>query len=521
MDGTFDSTHDVVVVGSGAGAMAAALTAARAGLDTVVLEKTPLLGGTSAYSGAAAWLPGNVVRQRDGSGDSVESGRAYLTALLGDSEAERREAFLTSAGPLIDDLTSDPAVAFDVQPFPDYYDVPGRVPGGRSILPAALPLEEIGPELAALVRPSIDRDRAGLGHVEGEPFIAGRALIGRLLLGLTRAGGRVHVQHEITEILVEDGRVSGVVVETVDGQRRIGARRGVILAGGGFERNQQMREEFGVPGGAQWAMAPAGSNTGGPLRAAMAIGGATDLMDEGWWCPALATPDGGGAFFLGIRGGIVVDASGRRFANESLPYDRMGRELAAAPGRQPGWFVFDSREGDIPAMSMPPFTPQEHLAAGTWVQADTLAELAATIGVPADALGETVERFNTFAHSGHDEEFGRGSDEYDLAFAAGQGPNAALVPLEQGPFFAARLMVGDLGTKGGLRTDVDARVLREDGSVIEGLHATGNCAASLSGHFYPGPGVPIGTAMVFGWRAARALAGESSPAGVAATAATA
>jgi 3-oxosteroid 1-dehydrogenase len=502
----WDEEHDVVVVGSGAGALTGAHLAARAGLQVVVLEKTDRLGGTSAYSGAACWLPGTQVQERAGSADSSGSAREYLTAVLGGREPEKVEAFVHAAPGLVAELEQDPAIEFRMQPFPDYFDAPGRVPQGRSIVPTDLAPGELG-DLLALVRPPLERDRAGLDHVDGAPLNGGRALIGRLLLAYHRTGrGQVRTGSAVTELVVDGDRVVGVVAQTVDGPRRIGARRGVLLGSGGFERNQELRSKHGVPGAADWAMAPAGTNTGEPIEAAVVVGAATDLMDQGWWCPGIAHPDGSAAFTLGFRGGVVVAADGRRFANESLPYDRMGRAMFAEPGRVPAWFVFDSRSGgDLPAISLPPRSPAEHLDAGTWVRADTWDELAELTGLPAEALTATVERFNAFAEDGADADFGRGDDEFDRFVAVGQGPNPALVALDRPPYVAARMVLSDLGTKGGLRTDAAGRVLRADGTPIAGLYAAGNASASMAGRFYPGPGIPIGTAMVFSALAVRDL----------------
>lgn len=502
----WDEEHDVVVVGSGAGALTGAYLAARAGLRTVLLEKTGRLGGTSAYSGAACWLPGTQVQERSGSADSSRSARDYLTAVLGGREPDKVEALVRAAPGLVAELEQDPAIEFRLQPFPDYFDAPGRVPQGRSIVPTELAPDELG-ALLALVRPPVERDREGLDHAEGAPLNGGRALIGRLLLAYDRTGcGGVRTGSAVTELVLDDERVVGVVAHTVDGPRRIAARLGVLLGSGGFERNQELRSEHGVPGAAAWTMAPAGTNTGEPIQAAVAIGAATDLMDQGWWCPGIEHPDGSAAFTLGFRGGVVVAADGRRFANESLPYDRMGRAMFAEPGRVPAWFVFDARSGgDLPAISLPPRRATEHFEAGTWVQADTLDELAGLTGLPAVALTATIERFNAFAGAGADADFGRGDDEFDRFFAVGQGPNPALVPLDRPPYVAARLVLSDLGTKGGLCTDSAARVLRPDGTPIAGLYAAGNASASMAGAFYPGPGIPLATAMVFSALAVRDL----------------
>ncbi|MFL6024604.1 MAG: FAD-binding protein, partial [Marmoricola sp.] len=289
----------------------------------------------------------------------------------------------------------------------------------------------------------------------------------------------------------------GVVASTADGRVSLVATKGVVVASGGFEHNQEWRSEHGVPGDSAWSMAPDGTNTGEPIAAARAVGAATALLDQGWFCPGLEHPDGHGSFTLGFRSGVIVDASGNRYANECLPYDRFGKEMAKAADRIPSWFVFDSREGGrLPAIAMPEGDPADHLAAGTWVRADTLAELADELGL--DDLVATVERFNGFCETGMDEDFGRGNDEYDTFFATGEGPNKALVGVHQAPFTAARFVLSDLGTKGGIVTDATGRAVREDGSVIAGLYATSNSAANAFGAFYPGPGAPLGTAMVFG-----------------------
>lgn len=503
----WDAEHDVVVVGSGAGAMTGALLAATDGMDTVVLERTGLLGGTSAYSGAACWLPGTQVQERAGIGDSTEAARGYLRALLGDRELDRQEAFLAHAPELVARLERDPAVEFEWRAFPDYLDAPGRMPAGRSFVPLDLPAARLG-DLLPLVRPAVDRDRAAQGHADG-PLTAGRALIGRLLLAFTATGhGQVRTGLRMTRLVTDEGgRVTGVEAAGPDGTVRMRGRHGVLLAAGGFEGHAGMRSEHGVPGSARWTMAPRGANTGDAIRAAVAAGADTGLMDEAWWCPVLEQPDGYPAFTLGLRGGLVVDATGERFANESLPYDRMGRALAARPG--PAHFVFDARSGGrAPAITVPDCPTEDHLVAGTWVRADSLPELARLISVPAKTLERTVARFNAFAAAGADEDFHRGEDSYDRFFAGRDetGPGPCLVPLDRPPYYAARMVPGDLGTKGGLRTDTAGRVLDTAGRPIAGLYAAGNTSASFAGHVYPGPGVPIGSAMVFASLAVRDMA---------------
>jgi 3-oxosteroid 1-dehydrogenase len=497
---TEEREYDVVVVGSGGGAMTGAFLAQRAGLSTVVVEKTPLVGGTSAYSGGACWLPGSQVQRRAGIDDSTEGARTYLDAVLDEPDQDRVEAFLTHSPELVAEL-EQAGIPFEWLPFSEYYDAPGRVAMGRSIQPASIKRGDLTPEVAALVRPPVERDRVGEGG--RNTLSGGQALIARLLEGFVGAGGTVLTDLPMTGLVVDNQpRVTGVAAMTPEGPIEIHARRGVLIAAGGFEGNAEERAAHGVPGDVAWTMAPRGTNTGEPIRAGVAIGAASDYSGVGWFCPGLEQPDGGGSFTLGFRSGLMVDANGARYANEALPYDRFGRIMAEAPERIPSWFVFDSREGGrLPAIAMPEGDPAEHLAAGTWVRADTIEELAGRIGVPADALGASVERFNGFCEAGVDEDFGRGQDEYDSFFTGGAAP----APCDQGPFYAARFVLSDLGTKGGLVTDTAGGVLREDGSAIPGLYASSNSAASVFGQRYPGPGAPLGSAMVFASLAVRDL----------------
>jgi 3-oxosteroid 1-dehydrogenase len=488
--------YDVVVVGSGGGALTAAALAAGRGLRTVVLERTALIGGTSAYSGGACWLPGTHVQRDAGLPDSTEQARTYLEAILRDPDPDLIDAFLGHAPQLVAQLDSDDLMEFEWIPFAEYYDAPGRVPMGRSIRPADISRADLDPRVGALVRPPVELDRIG---ASGRSTLSGgQALVARLAAMLVRDGGEILTGHHVVEVRRDPGgRVDGVVAKSATGDSVISARRAVLVAAGGFEGDPELRARHHTPGATAWTMAPRGTNTGDAIEACAAIGAATDFSGEGWFCPGLEQPDGGASFALGFRNGLMVDQFGTRYGNECLPYDQFGRLMAAAPERIPSWYVFDSREGGrLPAIAMPEGDPQEHLAAGTWHRADTLGDLARAIGVPSWALTRAVHRFNEFAAHGADLDHGRGSDEYDIFFAA--GPERTLLPINQPPFYAARFVLSDLGTKGGLVTDSAGRVLAVgDRGPISGLYATSNSTASIFGSSYPAPGAPLGAAMVF------------------------
>jgi 3-oxosteroid 1-dehydrogenase len=513
---TPDETVDVVVVGS-AGALAGAYTAAREGLSVTIVEATNGFGGTFAYSGGGGmWYPCNPVLVRAGCDDTISEALRYYRAVVGDrTSAELQETYVRGGAALIEYLESDEHFAFKILPWPDYYSsVAGaRNDGMRHIVSKAVPDDRLG-RFRGLVRGPLDHER--LGAPQPELLTGGRALIGRFLWAMAdHPAVAAHPNTSLVELVIEDDRVVGAVVEHEGRRRAIRARHGVLLAAGGFEQNAEMRAEYGVPGAARDTMgAPA--NTGLAHRAAIAIGAGVDLMDQAWWSPGLIHPDGRAAFALCFTGGIFVDRAGRRFVNESAAYDRLGREILRAMGDgtvgTPYWMVYDSSAGDQPPVMAPnvSFSPTgEYQSRRLWVQADTVAGLASEIGVPADDLEATVRRFNELARRGDDEDFGRGREAFDRAFTGGASP---LVPIETPPFRAAAFGISDLGTKGGLRTDVDARVLDTDNRPIQGLYAAGNTMAAVSGETYPGGGNPIGASLLFSHRAALHMARSAKPA---------
>ena len=503
---------DVLVVGSGAGGVTGAYTAAREGLDVILVEATEKFGGTTAYSaGGGMWFPCNAVLQRAGVDDTIEDALEYYTAVVGGRTPRAlQETYVRGGAPLIDYLEQDDLVKFSLLPWPDYFGKApkARADGMRHI--AAKPLKvAAAPELRDVVRGPLDVDRLG-AEVPGDYFVGGRALIARLLSAASRyPGSAARLNTALVELLVSDGpdrAVTGALVESGGQRHTIHARRGILLAAGGFEHNTEMRARFGVPGDARDTMGPWG-NRGQAHLAAIAAGADVDLMDQAWWSPGLTHPDGRSAFALWFTGGIFVNADGRRFTNESQAYDRLGRDVLAAMRdgsvTLPYWMIYDDSDGPVPPVKAPNVSmgaPEQYVAAGLWRTADTLAELAAEIGVPAANLEATVTRFNEFVARGVDEDFGRGDEPYDRAFSGGAPP---LDAIDRPPFHAAAFGVSDLGTKGGLRTDAAARVLDAAGRPIPGLYAAGNTMAAPSGEAYPGGGNPIGTSMVFSHLAVR------------------
>lgn len=317
------------------------------------------------------------------------------------------------------------------------------------------------------------------------------------------------------ELLVEDGRVVGVLTTRDSRSLRVRAERGVVLAGGGFDHNAEWRERYqGVDGSAS---SGSRGNLGTAIELAQRAGAAVDLMDDAWWGGSIpaATPDRSAAFLVSERSmpySIIVDAAGERFANESESYVDLGHHMLAHVETVPGtcWMVTDARHARryLRSYALDPRAVKAMTDAGIMVKAPTLADLALRIGVEPARLEATVRRFNGFCRSGVDADFGRGNSAYDRYYGDPLvRPNPNLGPLEKGPFTAVQVVPGDLGTKGGLLTDAAGRVLREDGSVIDGLYAAGNNSASVMGRTYPGPGSTLGPAAVFGHLAARHAAG--------------
>lgn len=542
----FDYTFDVVVVGTGAAGLATAMGAADDGLTAVLLESTDKWGGSTAMSGGGAWLPNNPLMQRDEVRDSREEALTYLDACVGEvgraSTKERKEAFVDGVEDLVRTAERFGITFARAKDYPDYYP---ELPGGkigRAIEVKPFDSKQLGEWWdslrGAMPIPAMTNDVWLLGRawsslsgmVRGAQVVgraAGGAITGKRLIGIGNAwagafcrgvvierGIPMWLKTPLQELIVTDGRVVGVRAVRGGKAISIGANRGVMLAGGGFESNPEMREKYqGVSG------APSGNpgNVGGPIEAAGTVGAAMELMDDAWWGASLdAPPDGGVSFLVGERSmphSLMVDSQGRRFANESESYVDLGHHmLEHDEGKGPYWLITDGPYAlkYFRTFAMDPRALKAMREAGIIVKGKTLDDLAKAIGVEAATLHGTVQRFNGFARAGIDGDFGRGNSAYDRYYSDPNiHPNPNLAPLERGPFTAYRVVLGDLGTKGGVVTDVFGRALREDGSVIEGLFAAGNNSASVMGRTYPGPGSTIGPAAVFGLISARFMARAS------------
>jgi 3-oxosteroid 1-dehydrogenase len=547
------SQFDVVVVGSGAAGMTAALAAARQGLRTVLVEKAATFGGSTARSGGGIWAPNNEVLRRAGVPDTPEQARTYLAHIVGDVvDEERRRAFLDNAPAMITFVLANTPLRFGWVPgYADYYpEAPGGLAMGRSIEAQPLDARVLGAQRANLNPPYLKaptgmavtqadyrwmnlvaRHPRGLlrtVRVAGRRVVSllrrrelltmGQALSAGLRAGLADAGVPVWLSTPLISLHATGNRVTGVEVSRAGEPFLVPARRGVVLAAGGFEHNERMRKEYQrAPIGTEWTVG-APENTGDGIDAGLRLGAAVDLMDDAWWGPAIELPRGP-YFCLAERtlpGCLLVNQAGRRFVNEAAPYVDAVHAMYDGHTEQvphiPAWLVADQRYRNRYVFAglgpRQPF-PGRWYEHGAVHRAATIEALAEAIGVPAANLRSTVDRFNTFAGTGVDEDFRRGESAYDRYYGDPRNrPNPCLGPVNRPPYYAIRIVPGDLGTKGGLRTDTRGRVLRTDGTEIPGLYAAGNASAPVMGHTYAGPGATLGPAMVFGYLAALDMGGN-------------
>jgi 3-oxosteroid 1-dehydrogenase len=558
-----DEVFDFVVVGSGGGSMCSGLVMRSVGKSVVILEKTDKVGGTTARSGGVMWIPNNRFMAEDGVEDSYEKSTAYLDATVGVHEdqpgatPERRSAYVTEAPRMVDFLVSQGVKLRRVKYYPDYYDDRdgGSVPG-RTVVAELFNVNELGPWRDKL-RPNFlqmpgaldeffwlgafNRSwkgkymvgkvglRGALAKVTGKHWVtAGAALQGRMLQAALKAGVDIRANSGVKSFIVEDGAVKGVVT-TKDGRDwRIGAKLGVLVNAGGFSHNAEMREKYQPGASHKWTAAAPG-DTGEMIQELMKLGAAVGQMNE-MVGNQMAIPPGrenkGNGVELSTVGGqmdiakphsILVDQSGVRYLNEGGSYMEFCQNMIARDKvvpAIPSWWIVDDQFmrtylfcGTMPGSKK----PQEWYDAGFLKRADTIEELAGLINLDPAKLKATVDRFNADVHAGRDVEFSRGVRDYDNWLGDQvKKPVRALGAIEKGPFYAAPVVPGDVGTYGGVVTDANARVLKEDGSPIPGLYATGTTTASVMGRCYPGAGASVGPSFTWGYVAARHAANLSN-----------
>ncbi|QKS01434.1 FAD-dependent oxidoreductase [Sphingomonas sp. CL5.1] len=558
----WDKEVDVLVVGSGAGGLLSALVAADAHADVLVIEKEPLWGGTSATSGAGIWIPASDQAAAVGFHDKVEDAFAYVRALSADNVPDANiRAYVSNAAPMLRWLTQHTPIEYHAFPYPDYHaENPGGSPTGyRTHMPLPIDGRQLGRDVETLRFASpaaslfgylnwhfdetymlLFRAKGWQMHLAKSlarywfdlPFrlrsrkdrrlTLGNALLGGLRIALNRQNVPVWLETPMRELVEKDGRIAGVVVEHRGRPMRIGARRGVVLAAGGFDKNQAMRDAYAPSYPRALYSGGTSGNTGDSIRAGMAVGAATMNMQSAWAAPVFYVPgeDRGRLCTIerALPGCIMVNQSGARYLNEAASYHIVGQQMAARQREHrdadPSWMIFDHDfRHKYPMGPLLPLVPDALQSRGVRKilrKGRTIEELAAKIGADAATLAATVARFNAGAVKGEDPDFHRGEAAYDKMYGDPRvTPNPSLAPMVKGPFYAMPIHPGDIGTNGGLVTDERARVIDGAGKPIAGLYAVGNNAASAMGESYPGAGVTIGPALTFGYLAARDLTGTN------------
>ncbi|MCG2640690.1 MULTISPECIES: FAD-dependent oxidoreductase [Bradyrhizobium] len=558
---------DVLVAGSGCSGMSAAITARYRGLDVLMVEKEPRFGGTTARSGGWLWIPGTSLAKAYGIEEAPDQARTYLRHEAGNNfDAARVEAFLSAGPEAVDFFTTNTALRFDMPlVFPDYHaEAPGGAQGGRSMVTRPFDGRELGdliktlgmplPELtvfgmmlgsgkeiihfmrvtksltsAVYVAKRLSRHLMDvLRYGRGMTLTNGNALAGRLAKSAQDLKIPMWLSSPVRELTVENGAVTGAIVTREGRDVRVRARQGVVLACGGFPHDVERRKKMfpHAPTGAEhFSPGPTG-NTGDGLRLAEGAGGHIEdrLPNAAAWVPVSLTTRKDGSkgvmphFIDRAKPGVIaVMRDGKRFANEGNSYHDFVQAMikAAKPGEEiAAYLVCDHRTlrkyglGCVPPFPMP---LGHHLASGYLMRGDTLEALAAKAGIDAKAFAETVKQFNATAPLGHDAAFGKGSKAYNRYQGdAMHGPNPCIAPIENGPFYAIKMVIGDLGTYAGIVTDENARALDAEGRVIPGLYAAGNDMASIMGGNYPGAGITLGPALTFGYIAGRHLAASAA-----------
>ena len=541
---------DILVVGSGAGGLTAAITASEQGGDVLVVEKSDMYGGTSATSGGGIWIPCNHLMKDHGQSDTPEAALTYMKACIGDAVSEDRlQAYVEKAPEMLKYMEDKSDVKFVSTPYADYLtENPGSKDGWRTLDPVPMSATKLGKEFLNMRPPhpqtifggftiTVNEAKIIITRAKGWQWIMaklaiayrldipmrmkskrhrrlclGNALVGRCLTSAFKRNIPIWRSSPMKSLVTKDGVVTGAIV-TKDGKDiQINTRKGVILAAGGFEHNAEMRSEH-LPGptNTEWSATP-GQNTGDAHKAAEAAGAALTLMDAAWWGPSVRVPGRDRSRILfaerALPGIYIVNEKGERFLNEAASYDEVGRELQAYP--ETSWVIFDRRArekygiGPLYPTAVAPDMKWNDALKSVVKKADTIAELAAQMGVDAAGLETTVAKVAKYSESGVDEDYGSGSTDYDRYYGDPSiSPNPCLAPLAKAPFYAFPVRPGDIGTKGGVDVDANAQALTESGKPIAGLYATGNVASSVMGRTYPGAGSTIGPAMTFGYVAAK------------------
>jgi 3-oxosteroid 1-dehydrogenase len=544
----FDESFDWVVAGSGAGSFVSALVMRKAGKSVLILEKTPFVGGTTAKSGGMIWVPNNRFIRAEEPDESAEKGVQYLEAVCEDlpgSTTEKRTAYVTQAPKMIDFLVNEGVALERGSTFwPDYYDdAPGGCNTSRTVVAKPFNTKELG-DWEAKLRPgfmplkvklddgmkfayvgkswaitwSFLKTGVGivLGKLLGQHWVAaGAALQGRMLHAALKAGVEVRTDTPVKELIVEGGKVVGVVTD----KGRIGANLGVLVNAGGFAQNQEMRDRY-MPGTrTEWSNVPEG-DTGDLHKEFERVGGVLGQMDQmvgyqmtrmpGWEKGYVRPPAQG---MTGKPHAILVDQSGVRYMNEGGSYElycqNMWERNKTVPA-VPSWAIFDAQYAakyPIGGVKIKKYYSMWR-DSGYLKEADTIEGLAIQLDCDPRVLRATIERWNGFVDAGLDADFNRGHRKYDQWLGNPfHGPNPALGRIDTGPFYAVDVVPGDVSTYGGAVTDAEGRVTRADGSAIEGLYACGVSTASVMGGVYPGAGASIGPSMAFGYVAAKHAAG--------------
>ena len=549
----------MLVAGSGAGGLAAAITARRHGLEVIVAEKEPLFGGTTARSGGWLWIPNHPMQAQIGIKDSMEEASTYLLHEAGEKyDPERVNAFLTAGPRMVDWFQRETALQFDASAtFSDYHpDAPGGKPGGRSIVARAYDGRELGPLLAQLrpplpeltvfgvmigsgvelthfmrwskslasaafvARRLLGHGCARLFHGRGVRLTNGNALAGRLLKSATDCGVTLWNCTSVESLFKESGVVKGANV-TKDGKNiQVRTRKGVVLACGGFPLDAARKARL-FSHAAHFSPAPPG-NTGDGLRLAEAAGGKLDesLPNAAAWVPVSQVPRDDGSVGLfphfidrAKPGVIAVTPKGKRFVNEGNSYHDFVQGLFAQKETS-AWLITDHRAIRAYGLGFVkpwPLPLGSHLASGYLISGKDFNDLAAKIEVENSEFERTLNNYNKHAKSGSDPDFGKGSTAYNRFYGDPEiQPNPCVAPIVSPPFYAVKVVVGDLGTYAGIMTNGNAQVLDGNKRPIPGLYAAGNDALSIMGGNYPGPGITLGPAMTFGWIVGRHLAGADN-----------